>query len=104
MSTSPGGRLDKAVQVAGVNVYPNHAASVLEGHEGVSRCLVRLMRPDEGYRLKAFIVPKPGWNEQDLRASLANFARQHLNDAQRPAQYSFGEDIPRGPLGKPTDW
>jgi 4-coumarate--CoA ligase (photoactive yellow protein activation family) len=103
-SLRPGSRLDMAVQVAGVNVYPRHVGSVLEGHEGVSRCLVRLMRPDEGYRLKAFIVPRPGRHEQELRASLANFARKHLDDAQRPAHYSFGEDIPCGPLGKPADW
>jgi 4-coumarate--CoA ligase (photoactive yellow protein activation family) len=100
----PGTRLDMAVQVAGVNVHPGHVASVLEKHEGVDQCLVRLMRPDEGYRLKAFIVPKPGRDEQYLRASLALFARKQLNDAERPTQYSFGKDIPRGPLGKPADW
>jgi len=92
------------VQVAGVNVYPEHVTSVLEGHEGVRLCLVRLMRPDEGYRLKAFIVPKPGWNKQALRASLARFARKRLNAVERPARYAFGEDIPRSPMGKPTDW
>jgi 4-coumarate--CoA ligase (photoactive yellow protein activation family) len=100
----PGTRLDTAVQVAGVNVYPRHTASVLEQHEGVGQCLVRLMRPEEGYRLKAFIVPKPGWDEQALRESLTLFARKHLHDVERPAQYSFGEDIPRGLMGKPTDW
>ena len=100
----PGARLDNAVQVAGVNVYPQHVGSVLEKHEGVRQCWVRLMRPDEGYRLKAFIVPQPGWNEQHLRESLVLFARKHLNDAQRPAHYTFGDDIPRGPIGKPTDW
>jgi 4-coumarate--CoA ligase (photoactive yellow protein activation family) len=99
-----GARLDKAVQVAGVNVYPLHVGSVLERHEGVNQCLVRLMRPDEGDRLKAFVVPRPGWDEQVLRKSLALFARRHLKDAQRPVRYVFGEDIPRGPLGKPTDW
>ena len=103
-SLRPGARLDKAVQVAGVNVYPQHVASVLEKHEGVRQCLVRLMRQEEGCRLKAFIVPEPGWNEGELRASLARFARQRLNDAQRPARYAFGEDIPRGPIGKPADW
>ena len=103
-SLRPGARLDKAVQVAGVNVYPRHVETVLEGHEGVRRCLVRLMRPEEGYRLKAFIVPRPGWDEQDLRETLTRFARKNLEDVQRPARYSFGDDIPRGPIGKPTDW
>jgi 4-coumarate--CoA ligase (photoactive yellow protein activation family) len=97
-------RLDKAVQVAGVNVYPLHVGSVLERHEGVRQCLVRLMRPGEGDRLKAFVVPEAGWNERELRESLALFARTRLDDAQRPAHYAFGDDIPRGPIGKPTDW
>jgi acyl-coenzyme A synthetase/AMP-(fatty) acid ligase len=103
-SLRPGARLDKAVQVAGVNVYPQYVASVLEKHEGVRQCQVRLMRPDEGHRIKAFIVPQSGWNELRLRKSLTLFAKNHLDDVQRPAHYSFGEDIPRGPMGKPTDW
>ncbi|MDR0466562.1 MAG: AMP-binding protein [Deltaproteobacteria bacterium] len=103
-SLLPRGRLDMAVQVAGVNVYPQHVASVLEKHEGVRQCFVRLMREDEGHRLKAFVVPQPDWNEEALRKSLALFARKHLDDAQRPAHYTFGEDIPRGPMGKPADW
>jgi acyl-coenzyme A synthetase/AMP-(fatty) acid ligase len=100
----PGARLDHAVQVAGINIYPQHVQAVLEEHQGVSQCLVRLMRPDEGYRLKAFIVPKPDWNEQALRESLPLFARKRLDDIARPAHYSFGSAIPRGPVGKPTDW
>ena len=103
-SLLPGARLDQAVQVAGVNVYPLHIGSVLEKHEGVQQCLVRLMRPDEGYRLKAFIVPQPGFDEQVLRKSLMVFARKHLTNPQRPASYTFGKDIPRGLTGKPTDW
>ena len=103
-SLRPGARLDQAVQVAGINVYPQHVAAVLEKHEGVCKCLVRLMRPDEGYRLKAFIVPQAGWGERELRESLVNFARKHLDDVQRPAHYFFGDGIPRGPMGKPTDW
>jgi 4-coumarate--CoA ligase (photoactive yellow protein activation family) len=103
-SLRPGVRLDQAVQVAGVNVYPQHVSSVLERHEGVRQCSVRLMRPDEGHRLKAFIVPQPGWDAQALRESLGLFARRHLDDTQRPAHYSFGNDIPRGLVGKPADW
>jgi len=103
-SLRPGTRLDKAVQVAGVNVYLQHVGSVLERHEGVRQCLVRLMRPDEGHRLKAFIVPNTGWDEQALRKSLTLFVRKHLDAAQRPVRYAFGDDIPRGLTGKPTDW
>jgi acyl-CoA synthetase (AMP-forming)/AMP-acid ligase II len=103
-SLRPGKRLDEAVQVASVNVYPRRVGSVLEQHEGVRECLVRLMRQDEGYRLKAFVVPRPGWDEKALREALADFARKHLSDEERPARYSFGDDIPRGLVGKPADW
>lgn len=100
----PGRRRDKAVQVASVNVYPEHVRAVLEEHPGVDQCLVRLMRPDEGYKLKAFVVPAPGWTAHSLRPELRKLAAARLSDVQRPGSYAFGEDIPRGPLGKPTDW
>lgn len=100
----PGARIDKAVQVGGINVYPQHVAHVLEGCDGVRQCVARLMRPEEGYRLKAFVVPEAGVGPEALRAALTRFARSHLNDEERPGRYDFGADIPRGPIGKPTDW
>lgn len=100
----PGGRRDSAVQVAGINVFPRHVAEVLEEHEGVRECSVRLMRPEEGDRLKAFVVPKPGWEAKALRASLAAYARGRLRDAERPARYTLGEELPRSLVGKPADW
>ena len=100
----PRKRLDKAVQVAGVNVYPEHIRDIIEEHQGVRQCLVRLMRPEEGYRLKAFVVPAPGWDAACLRRELTALCKRRLKDVQRPASYAFGADIPRGPLGKPKDW
>lgn len=100
----PRGRRDSAVQVGSVNVFPRRVAEVLARHEGVRECSVRLMRSEEGERLKAFVVPALGWEENDLRAALLTFARVALNDAERPARYAFGEDLPRSPLGKPVDW
>ena len=100
----PGARIDKAVQVGGINVFPQYVASVIERHEGVKQCLVRLMRQDEGYRLKAFVVPQHGYDVSALHKELILHARRELSDVQRPGAYSFGPDIPRGPLGKPMDW
>ena len=53
----PERRTDKAVQVGGINVYPERVAACIREHPLVRECVVRLMRPDEGSRLKAFIVP-----------------------------------------------
>ena len=100
----PGARIDKAVQVGGINVFPQYVASVIERHEGVKQCLVRLMRHEEGYRLKAFVVPEPNCDVPALHKALIQHARQELSDVQRPGAYTFGPDIPRGPLGKPMDW
>ncbi len=97
-------RRDKAVQVGGVNVFPDYVQGLLLQQEGVKNCYVRLMRPEEGARLKAFIVPQAGQDVQALRKALVAFCRKNLSEAQRPGLYSFGEDIPRGPLGKPSDW
>ncbi len=98
------GRRDKAVQVGGVNVFPEYVREMLLQQEGVKNCYVRLMRPTEGARLKAFIVPEVGYEVQALRKALTAYGRAQLSEAQRPGAYSFGEDIPRGPLGKPSDW
>ncbi len=97
-------RLDKAVQVGGVNVYPDHVQKLFLEQVGVKDCYVRIMRPEEGARLKAFIVPEQGQDIQALRKVLTSFSRKNLSEAQRPGAYTFGEDIPRGPLGKPSDW
>ncbi len=100
----PGARLDKAVQVGGINVYPGRVAAGLSAHPGVEGCLVRLMRPEEGARLKAFVVPRPGWKTDALRKDLMQYARREFTDAQRPGHYAFGPELPRNIMGKPGDW
>ena len=98
------GRKDHAVQVGGVNVYPARVAAVLQTQPGVRECQVRLMRPDEGQRLKAFIVPEQGDSPQTLRAELRAYAKQHLTAEEQPARFDFGAELPRSSLGKLADW
>jgi len=100
----PLGRIDRAVQVGGMNVHPAYVAEVLALHPGVAACVVRLMRPDEGTRLKAFVVPGEGAEPGALRAALAAWIAERLTPAERPAAYSFGAALPRQPGGKPADW
>ena len=52
-----GGRHDRAVQIGGVNVYPERVARWLASQPEVAAAAVRPMRADEGTRLKAFVVP-----------------------------------------------
>jgi 4-coumarate--CoA ligase (photoactive yellow protein activation family) len=103
----PAGRVDAAVQVGGVNVFPAYVAEVLRMHPQVSDAAVRLMRPDEGRRLKAFVAPADGVDEAGLaalRAALLDWCAQRLSTAERPAAISFGPSLPRQASGKPADW
>jgi 4-coumarate--CoA ligase (photoactive yellow protein activation family) len=106
----PAGRIDAAVQVGGVNVFPSYVAEVLRMHPRVADAAVRLMRPDEGRRLKAFVVPADmpaGAGDaalEALRSELLAWCAERLATPERPAALSFGERLPRQASGKPADW
>ncbi|HEV7372366.1 AMP-binding enzyme [Arenibaculum sp.] len=102
---APLGRLDTVVQVGGINVSLDGVRAHLLRHEHVADAAVRLMRPDEGSRLKAFIVPAPGApGEPELQAALAAWIETALPAAQRPRSLAFGPSLPRTPAGKASDW
>ena len=99
------GRRDGAVQVGGVNVLPDRVAAALRTHPSVLDVAVRAMRPDEGERLKAFIVPvADAPSATALTAALRLFATLSLTPPERPASYCFGAALPRNPMGKLADW
>ncbi|MDR2123628.1 MAG: AMP-binding protein [Desulfovibrio sp.] len=100
----PRQRKDKAVQVAGINVFPEQVAEVLRGHPLVADCVVRLMRQEEGSRLKAFVVPRRDTIAatrlmRELRRLTAG-----LEPAARPKSIRFGKRLPRTATGKAADW
>lgn len=99
------GRRDQAVQLGGTNVVPGEVGAMLLGNPAVAAVAVRPMRPEEGERLKAFVVP--AMQTADLRAleaDLRRFAAASLMPAERPGAYSFGPALPRTALGKLMDW
>ena len=100
----PKGRKDFAVQIGGVNVFPAHVSKTIETHPLVKNCLVRLMRPEEGNRLKMFIVPSSDMDEKELRNDIRLFMKTSLSDAERPTHMTIGTELPRNLIGKPTDW
>ncbi|MBO4300092.1 MAG: AMP-binding protein [Desulfovibrio sp.] len=99
----PQGRRDHAVQVGGVNVFPERVARVLASHPDVYECAVRLMRPEEGQRLKAFVVPTAQATHHLLQ-ELRTLARKRLCVEERPSIYTLGKELPRNAMGKLTDW
>jgi 4-coumarate--CoA ligase (photoactive yellow protein activation family) len=103
-----GARRDAAVQVGGINVFPERVRQVLLEHPSVEDAAVRLMRPDEGLRLKAFVVPGPGAGEQfaadEFVRELRAWIDARLAAPERPKAITLGARVPRGALGKPADW
>ncbi|MBC7991784.1 MAG: 4-coumarate--CoA ligase [Rhizobacter sp.] len=98
------GRLDEAVQVGGTNVFPSRIRQVLLGHPQIADAAVRLMAPEEGARLKAFIVPAPGADPHALRAELWSWTEARLGAPDRPKAYTLGDHLPRNAMGKLADW
>lgn len=98
------GRLDDAVQVGGTNVFPAQVRQTLLGHPQVADAAVRLMAPEEGARLKAFIVPAPGADPAALCADLWSWTAERLAAPARPKAYTTGDQLPRNALGKLADW
>jgi 4-coumarate--CoA ligase (photoactive yellow protein activation family) len=95
------GRRDHAVQIGGINVYPDRIAALLVDCEGVAEAVVR--RDDNG-RLKAFVVPVAGNDEAGLEQRLRGFVFKRLSPAERPTRFRFGPALPRNCMGKSTDW
>lgn len=101
----PSGRIDKAVQVAGVNVYPERIRRVLMQHPLVADAAVRLMGSEEGDRLKAFIVAtKPVSSPKAVIRELRDYLAHILSTPEIPRSFSIGPAVPRSTLGKDTDW
>ena len=98
------GRLDEAVQVGGTNVFPARVRQVLLDHPQVSDAVVRLMTPEEGSRLKAFVVPAPGTDPTALRADLWRWSESRLTASERPKAFKIGDELPRNVMGKLSDW
>jgi acyl-coenzyme A synthetase/AMP-(fatty) acid ligase len=101
----PLGRVDKAVQVGGINVYPQAIGKIIEEHPLVKYCRVRLMDGHEGNRLKAFVVPEaPTVDRRKLRQELKQWCARRFIPAQRPKSFIFGNSLPITKLGKDANW
>lgn len=100
-----GARCDMAVQVGGMNVFPKHVAAVLKQNPLVADAAVRLMRPEEGNRLKAYVVlADEVGNVIDATREITQWIDTKLPVAQRPKALTVGTALPVTPMGKPCDW
>ena len=98
------GRRDGVVQVGGVNVSPAAVAELLRRRPGVRWAAVRLMRPDEGRRLKARLWPDVGVLGEVLRQEVEGWAATHLSAAERPTSITVADGLDSEPPAKGFDW
>jgi 4-coumarate--CoA ligase (photoactive yellow protein activation family) len=96
----PAGRRDGAVQVGGVNVYPDRVRAILLEHPEVADAVVRL--DASGGRLKAFVAPRAAG--ADLSDALRRHCADRLTAPERPARFAFGAALPVNAIGKAADW
>lgn len=103
------GRLDGAVQIGGINVFPGHVRDVLCRHPAIAEAAVRPMAMAGAgagsLRLKAFIVPAdPAADIAALRSGIESWMAVHLAPVERPRSLRFGPALPLTAMGKPADW
>lgn len=98
------GRHDEAVQVGGINVFPERVRQILLAHPQVQEAAVRRMTPAEGERLKAFVVPCGDADRRALPQVLDRWCAQHLTAPERPRAFTLGQRLPVNALGKAADW
>nr|WP_282444823.1 AMP-binding protein [Idiomarina sp. ATCH4] len=96
------GRLDKAISIRGINVFPARIAESLRQHPAIIDTDVRPMTPDEGSGLKAFIVLRN--DTEETAQSIRNWLAERLAPAEIPEHISFGEQLPLNAMGKACDW
>ncbi|MBR3655357.1 MAG: beta-ketoacyl synthase chain length factor [Elusimicrobia bacterium] len=101
----PVSRKDNAVQVAGINVYPNKVKDILCKFENVKEAAVRLSKPEEGNFLKAFIVLKDSnTDKEQFMKNLKVYMKQSLTAHETPKKITLGTELPKTQFGKMKDW
>jgi acyl-coenzyme A synthetase/AMP-(fatty) acid ligase len=97
----PKGRKDRAVQIAGVNVYPGEVEKKILGLKGVLACAVR---PGAGERLKAFVVLEEEENNPANQKKVRELVKKWFKGPERPWPVTFGLELPKNIMGKGCDW
>ncbi|ETR71149.1 MAG: 4-coumarate--CoA ligase [Candidatus Magnetoglobus multicellularis str. Araruama] len=100
----PTKRKDGSVQIGGTNVNPAYVAQKINDHPDIETCNVRMMLPDEGDRLKVFLVPKDKQISTARKSEIIQWIRTTLPSVERPAAIVFGTSLPRNEMGKVQDF
>ena len=90
----PAERFDGAVQVAGVNVFPEQIAERLRRHPMVAECIVHLDTTLPEPRLRAVVVPVAGGNDEATIAACDYWARRNFKAPERPISFEVKSSLP----------
>lgn len=96
-------RKEDCVEIGGEKIYPKQIEEILLLHPAVSSCRVRMMRPEEGNQLKAFVVLKEGYTPAH-EGIIRGYLLQKLTANQMPRSFTFGAELPTAAIGKESDW
>jgi 4-coumarate--CoA ligase (photoactive yellow protein activation family) len=104
----PVGRRDGAVQVGGINVFPQQIAETLKELPFVAECVVRLQANDNDKarsRLAAFVVLADATLDTEAaRIAILKHCAEKLRAAERPVSLDFGQALPVNAMGKLAAW
>jgi 4-coumarate--CoA ligase (photoactive yellow protein activation family) len=90
------GRIDGAVQVGGINVYPGRVAALLQAHALIAEARVRLVGAEAGGYLSAWLVPRdPAADPVVLRGTMQAWIAANLAPPERPRSLVFAGGIAR---------
>jgi len=93
------GRDDDMIVSGGENVFPAEVEELLITHPGVAEAsVIGAEDPDWGWRLVAFVAPRPGVELTD--DEIREFVKANLARYKVPREVHFVEELPRNPTGK----
>lgn len=96
------GRRDGAVQIGGVNAFPDEIAARIAEHADVAACKVTLSRHPGGMnRLIASVTLKKGAVTEPVARSIDAWCRSKLRPHERPRVYNFAVAQKNEPGGEP---
>ncbi|MEM6763921.1 MAG: hypothetical protein AAF655_03315 [Bacteroidota bacterium] len=95
---------DTAVHIGGLQVYPEMVEGQITQIGGVKKCWIRKMRPEEGHRLKCWIIPDLGTNEYGLKQTVLSWIEVNLPPEQRPEHLTISPAAPVCRRGIHGNW
>lgn len=100
------GRKDKAVQIGGINVYPDLIARRMEEINGIVKVWVRMMEPPEGKRLSCWVktsLDQKDWKQ--LEKQCYHWVEKNLKTEERPRNIRISQlEPPTNSIGKLMEW